>query len=147
MDQKIETYYKSYQKNSDSNLIRAYFELEDKLELTTNSQDVLLELKDRAIALKKVINERELNLDKHIQIRSKSKKKEATMDGAFKEQIKEGSRAFFIGAIIFIISLIVLNFIEWKSIPLFGLLAGGLKMIQGFIILSVGLFVRVWYAK
>lgn len=147
MDQNIETYYKSYQKNSDSKLISTYFELEDKLELTTNSQDDLLDLKNRVIALKKVIHERDLDLDRHIKVRSKKNNKEQQLDKTFSEHVKEGFKAFFIGAVIFTISLILLNRFDSKIIQLIGLIAGGLKMIQGFIVLSVGLFVRVWYAK
>lgn len=147
MDQNIEKYYKSYQKNSDSILIRTYFELEDKLELNTNSQEDLLDLKNRVIALKEVIKERELDMDRHIKVRSKSKNKQEQLDKTFDEHIREGFKAFLIGAVLFTVSLILLNRFDSKIIQLIGLIAGGLKMIQGFIILSIGLFVRVWYNK
>lgn len=147
MDRNIETYYKSYQKNSDSILIRTYFELEDKLELTTNSQEDLLELKDQVIALKEVIKERNLDMDKHIRIRSKSKNKQEQLDKSFDEHVKEGFKAFLIGAVIFSISLYFLNRFDSKIVQLIGLIVGGLKMIQGFIILSMGLVARVWFNK
>lgn len=137
MENNLEEYYSFYQKKSDTSIFESYFDLEKKLKENQSSENQL-ENNNRLAAIKKVIEERGLDIKLQQQINKKEKS-----NTAFDDYIKSGFKSLFIGVVLFVGGLLLMKYFEGNKILLIFVVIGGFKFLQGIIELAVGLFIRV----
>ena len=138
--------YQTYQKKSDAQVLEIYFTAVKKSKTKGISKGELSVATNKFTAAKQVIEERKLNLDYHRRMQAVKDQKESNQ-GNFNNYLKNGAKSLVIGLAVFGIVLALIYKFEGHNFLFLGLIIGGFKILQGIIELSLGLYIRVAYAK